>query len=121
MAPAIILAATFSIGWIYVWVFVPRQVESMFRYRLWRLRDELQDRIFDETVSDVAGAEGVVAVLEAVIQHSDQINLARYLSFKIPRRTPTGAATPFFELSHLSPEERTIISNILDEFDHSSM
>ena len=117
MTPAVLLAVSFTVAWSFALVLVPCQVESLFRHRLWRLRDELQDRVFDEQLPDVPVVRELIDLLEALISHSKQINMADYLAFRISDRMQNKGNddVPVFDLSELSQEQRDIFTRILHE------
>jgi len=114
MFPAITLAVSLVVAWIYTIVLVPRQVESLFRHRLWRIRDELQDHIFDERLPDVPVVRDLIDALERVIQHSNRITMANYLAFCIVRPLSPENVPPY-DLSGLSKPQQAIVKTILDE------
>jgi hypothetical protein len=116
MIPATILAASFAVAWGCVLFLVPRQVESIFRHRLWQIRDETQDYVFDRRLPDVPVVRNLIDTMEVLIQHSEQINMATYLAFHIVHRTKDVHRPSSFDVSGLSTEQAEIIDRTLDEF-----
>jgi hypothetical protein len=115
MNPVIILAGSFVIVWVCTLLLVPRQVESLFRHRLWRIRDELQDHVFDGKVPDALVVENMIETMECFIQHSDQLKMPAYLAFRLAYQKDYAGAPPMFDLSGLSAKQFELLTEILDE------
>jgi hypothetical protein len=110
-AEAAIIIASFSLSWACALIMVPRYVCSLFRYRLWRVRDHLQDCIWDGKLPELPVVTDLLEIIEVMIQHSEGVCLSRYLAFRMAGgigRTPVP-----FDLSGLSSEERERFINIL--------
>ncbi len=74
----ILLACLLSATW-GIFYSVPDSLVSLFRYKLWRIRDELVDAIRDGRVVDSAESGQLVSVIEETIQHAPQWTLLRLL------------------------------------------
>jgi hypothetical protein len=100
--------------WASVLYVVPRHVESLFRYDLWRLRDDLVDNIFDETLPNLPLVEGLLEAIEAMIGHSSQVTLSSLLAFLISRRSNRSSHHEI-DLSSLSESQQLIFLRVLHE------
>ena len=80
------LLAGSTIVWGLAVFIVPQHVNSLFRYRLWKLRDNLQDHILEDRLPESPAVRDLMEGLEAMIQHSDQLTFSRFLVHRIFRK-----------------------------------
>lgn len=71
--------ASASIAWILVVVALPRYFRSAFRYRLWRLRDDLVDDVLSGNLPDVSSVREMRKRVEVGIRYADDLTLATVL------------------------------------------
>ncbi len=118
----IILVASSTVVWGSAVFIVPQHVNSLFRYRLWRLRDDLQDYIFDGQLPDSPAVRELQEGIEALIQHSETITLSAFLAhyLAVPKAdTPTGglSSLPFTQQRLIFP----LLAELLDSIDFKKM
>jgi hypothetical protein len=118
MTPVIVLLGSFVVAWGFALILVPRQVESLFRHRLWRIRDELQDHIFDQRLPEISVVEDTIEAVEEFIQHARQIRMATFISVHL---THKANHAPLSDLSELSTLQREIFDEVLNEFYRSTV
>jgi hypothetical protein len=71
------LAANAALAYASLTYIVPSCARSRFRYRLWALRDQVMDEIYDGRFEKTDQARKLVAAIELVIRGADQLSLLR--------------------------------------------
>jgi hypothetical protein len=113
----ITLILSFAALWGAALFVVPSHVRSLFRYRLWRLRDYLQDCIFDERLPDVPVVNDLLEGIEGMIEYADHVSLSTFLAFELAGGHSLGDAD--LDLSRLSDKQQELFGRILRTlFDH---
>lgn len=74
MATILVLA-----GWTIFVFEVPSYTSSMFRYRLWRVRDSIADDVIDGVLSDSKGSQLLISEIENVINQAADVSLFKIL------------------------------------------
>jgi hypothetical protein len=64
---------------------VPSHVNSLFRYKLWNLRDQFQDHIYYERLPRSAMVTELLNLFETMIRCSDDLKLSDFLAFRMAR------------------------------------
>lgn len=117
---AAVLALSFCALWACALFMVPDHVLSLFRYRLWRLRDHLQDCILDERLPDLPVVNDLLDTVESMIEHADRVTLSSFLAYGLAGGHGLDeAGDGSFDLRGLSNEQRELLNRILSNlFDH---
>ncbi len=63
-------------GVVYV---VPRNLRSLFRYRLWTIRDRIVDEVLSGELPDSPVVRGLILMVESAIRHAGDATLMRFL------------------------------------------
>ena len=78
------ITASVLISWLFLLYFVPRNMLSLFRYRLWRLRDAIRDDIHSGDLPDSKVTHLLVQVVESAIAVAPILTMLRYLIMPKP-------------------------------------
>jgi hypothetical protein len=65
-------------GWLGLVFFVPSNLRSLFRYRLWRLRDQMVDQVILGKLPPIPFVENYIRMIEVVIMRTSQITLLHW-------------------------------------------
>ncbi len=71
--------------WACLVLILPRSLRSLFRYRLWVLRDELVDDVIAKRIPLTDAVRDVLSTMEALIRDSKNVTLGRWLL--LPRKS----------------------------------
>jgi hypothetical protein len=72
------VVGVFAIGfWIVLFGAVPAMVRSLFRYRLWLLRDSLADDLLFDRLGDSEAAKIMLRMIESNLSTSDEVTFVR--------------------------------------------
>jgi hypothetical protein len=104
----------FSALWLCVLFLVPQLVDSLFRYRLWKVRDDLQGYILDHELPESPEVRQLFELVEDMIRLSDLVTLSRFFAYQITRKSYKPRATGF-DFSQLKDKQRTLIEQFLEE------
>jgi len=117
---AVVFILSFCALWACAIFMVPDHVLSLFRYRLWRLRDHLQDCILDERLPELPVVNDLFDTVESMIEHADRVTLSSFVAFGLAGgRGSDEAGEEPFDLCGLSDEQRELFNRILSNlFDH---
>lgn len=77
-------AAAACLAWLGLFIHVPRCLRSMYRYRLWQIRDDTFDAIRAGDLPDCGGVRQFLAVTEAAIAGSKRWTLAQWMVWPKP-------------------------------------
>jgi hypothetical protein len=86
IGPTIILFVSATAVWALAVYVIPQHVTSLFRYRLWKVRDELQDYILDEVLPGSPVVEDLLETVEGMIEHANNFTLASFLPILLYRK-----------------------------------
>lgn len=112
----IVLLGCSAIVWGLAVFVVPQHVNSLFRYRLWRLRDDLEDHILDGRLPECPGVRDLLETLEAMIEHPEELTLSSIFAHRIFRKELRAAARDSVpDLSDLSAEQKSLYADVLHE------
>lgn len=84
-----LLAITLAFGIFLPWgflFFLPSCMKSFYRYRLWRLRDQLYDEILRGDLPDDDVALEILRHYEALILHADEVKLPQLVTAVVAAR-----------------------------------
>lgn len=101
-----ILAASFAV-WVGVVLLVPRNLRSIFRYRLWRLRDEVVDDVLAGRMPHSPLIRSFIGGVEGIIEHASHVTLLRALCIPVsPALVRKHRGFVFTHFRELSKDER---------------
>ena len=113
---AIVLAVTSLLTWAVTIVLVPQNATSIFRYSLWKLRDELRDDMFDQRLPDAPVVRDMVDILESMILRPENLQLSGFVVLRFLRkRIRSNMGTPAASLAGLSEPEQERFIRVLHE------
>lgn len=80
---------TITLGWFSVVLLIPGYTESILRYRLWRVRDQVYDDIASGKLPDCRASRNLIDEVETLIRASHHMTLPRILLLWVacPRQT----------------------------------
>lgn len=107
---ALAITAFCVASWLGLFLLVPRWLTSMFRYDLWRLRDDLVDALRDGRLSRSEAAVGVLHSMETAIRHARHFTFANVLGLQgiaaLSGVAPTSSTPSYAELDQ---DERQLL------------
>lgn len=110
--------ATVSLAWI-----IPSSNTSIFRYRLWNLRDRVYDDIRAGAFDNDERPSEFLAFVERAIIHSPEFTPVRLLITHLTCGRELRRAVPmpaFLQLDQLSTADRGRMTGYLDEFERAA-
>lgn len=107
-------SATFAFG-----VVIPRSIRSMFRYRLWQLRDGLVDDILENRISKSTAALRLLDRTEYLIACSSRLSLMTWVAIPKPPQEYRNRQQAKWEseFAKLSSPDQTSLRKYVDEVD----
>lgn len=125
---AIDLIAFAVLAAVSVMVIIPSCNTSMFRYRLWRVRDGVYDQMRTEQFEDPELADTFITFIEGLIRFSGEFTAFRLAYTRMSGRrhavVPTEAQAreemPFFFPDCCSAHDRSLLKPYLDDFQHAA-
>jgi hypothetical protein len=100
-------------AWAALFRVIPTCASSLFRYRLWRLRDQLVDDIRNEEFRDNAQPMELVCMIEAVIAGAQDLTAFKAWA---AHATSRGLAIPdSLRLPHAHPRDKDRLEKVLNE------
>jgi hypothetical protein len=103
-------------AWFGLIKIIPSCNLSIFRYRLWRLRDELADEVLDGSFQDAAQPRNLLQFLEGVIELAPELGALKLVAMRWSCRHVR--IPELFDpetLDALHPSDRAIIERRLNE------
>lgn len=97
-----------------VLILIPTSLVSIFRYQLWRMRDELFDQIQAGLYTEPEQAERLLATIEATIVVLGEMSLWNIALVWLVTRKLTAPARKRFDLNAMPPADRERIKPIHD-------
>lgn len=99
--------------WWGLFVLVPRQLRSVFRHRLWALRDEAADAMRAGRLPRVELTVWFIECLQGTIRHSKHWTLFRWLLWPVPSPREKKRLHEFIERGRaaLTDEQATLLRN----------
>lgn len=121
MGAVLTVALVASVLWAWFCVFwlVPRNLRGMFRYRLWRLRDELADDIRSEEFERTDEPRRVLRAVECFIASADVLTPFRVgmiLALAWPKRRMLEDGDQPLSLRGLSPDDKKRLGAYIKRF-----
>jgi hypothetical protein len=99
-------------AWASVVRIVPFCAVSVFRYRLWRLRDQLVDEIRHGKFDDIEQPKVLVSLIEATIAGAKDLTALNLLLVRLA--APRGVSPPqLLNLDDLNPRDRELVEGHL--------
>jgi hypothetical protein len=103
-------------AWFGLIKIIPACNLSMFRYRLWRLRDRLADEVLDGSFRDATHPQTLVCFLEGVIDLAPEIGALKLAAMRWScRHVQVPELFDRQTLEALDPDDRAIMEQRLDE------
>src|SRR5947209_7687017 len=102
-----------AFAWLSAFAIVPACSASRFRYRLWRLRDELVDEVRAQKFVNTDVPKRLIMIVERAIEEASNLSALNILLFRLAG----GFASSPFDLKDLVPSDKELITNHLREFD----
>src|SRR5713226_7552444 len=95
---------------------VPSHINSLFRYKLWKLRDEFQDHIHYQRLPQSAAVNELLSLFEMMIRCSDDLKLSDFLVLRITRdaRTQPNSNLSMEAISQLPEEQRELLLSFVE-------
>lgn len=104
------------LAWFSVFKIVPSCTVSLFRHRLWRMRDKVADEIRGGTFEDTEQPKRYVALLEGAIEAAPELSP---LNLLLARLTWTDSMKKLeqlpLRLDDLAPTDRAVLEKHLEE------
>jgi hypothetical protein len=100
-------------AWFCLVKVIPSCNVSLYRYRLWRLRDGLADEVRQGAFQDAAPARAVIAFIESLIVLAPQLGAVKLGVMLWSCRHVPDAPDPF-KLESLAPRDRQMVQTRLD-------
>jgi hypothetical protein len=114
---AVVLIVCFASLWLCALYLVPQLVDSLFRYRLWKVRDHLYDYILDRRLPDSSAVNEFLEMVEETIRRSASVTLSSMVSFRLFwKPSPKETSTEPFDFSRLSTEQQDLVNALMYEF-----
>lgn len=117
IALSLVCLGSFALLWTGALFIVPAHVNSLFRYRLWNLRDDLFDLITDDKISQSPIVLDLLDAIETFIHFSEQFNLTTFLAGRLSGlyfiRTKSSHLNTE-SLDMIGPSEQEVIVPVLD-------
>ncbi len=85
----LVTCVSFTVLWGCATFLVPSHVNSLFRYKLWKLRDDLEDHVFYGRLPRSTVVRELLTVIEELIRCSDDLKLSDYLAQRFTRNAQT--------------------------------
>ena len=101
-------------AWFCVVKIIPSSNVSMYRYRLWRLRDRVADEVREGAFEDVAQPRQLVRFIEGIIVLAPELGAVKLAVMRWSCRHVPDAEYPF-SLEGLQPREREIMEARINE------
>jgi hypothetical protein len=76
----LMIGAMAYIGWV-IFIGIPSDLTSMFRYKMWRIRDDAVDKIIAGEQIDADGLRAVATTSEILILCADELTAAQCVAF----------------------------------------
>jgi hypothetical protein len=121
--PHIVVVIGVTLLWLYVVaavvVLIPAAIRSVFRYRLWRIRDAIVEDQMSGVLTDAPLVNALIEGVERVIRNSAKVTILEWeMKHRLPERRAL-ASERFFErgLKQLTSEQQHRILGHLEEFD----
>lgn len=111
---AVVLLLCFASLWVCVLYLVPQLVDSLFRYRLWKVRDDLQGYLFDEKLPESPAVNELLEMVEDTIRRSSSIAISKFIIFRSLWKSKESNAKSF-DFSDLPEEQRDLINALMHE------
>lgn len=113
---AVIAIAGFA--WLCLTNVIPSCCTSLFRYRLWQLRDEVFDEIYVGTFDDSEQPERLVDLLEVAIAQSHEVTVFRLLLMRWSNRNlPQASRSDVYPFESLTEHDKPLMKQRLDRFE----
>lgn len=114
-----VLVVVTTVSFVMVWgcatFLVPQHINSLFRYELWQVRDELHDRLYHKELPQSDLIMLLISATEMFIRFSDLVCLSEFVGARLAH-VPSESQTISSEslLSGLSDTERTLLTPYID-------
>ncbi len=103
------------LAWASLFKIVPACATSSFRYRLWRIRDEVCDEVAAGEYRDPEQAQALVRLLEASIENADDLSALNVWMLHVASRGKT--PPDIFHLDDLVAMDKERLRQHLDRFE----
>jgi hypothetical protein len=115
------VAASLLFAWVCIFHVIPNCLLSMFRYRLWRQRDELAAEIRNGSFDRVEAPEELVELMERFIQFAPEFSAVRVTLGRIIEGLSDVPAPrePLLDMSEMVPAEKENLERYLAKFNGS--
>ena len=100
-------------AWFGLIKLIPSCNLSMFRYRLWRLRDRLEDEVLDGAFKDASQPRALVRFIEGVIDLAPELGALKLLAMRWSCRHVE--VPELLHVHELAPQDRAIVEQRLKE------
>ncbi|MFI4990897.1 MAG: hypothetical protein ACHQHO_08315 [Solirubrobacterales bacterium] len=100
-------------AWFGLIKIIPSCNLSIFRYRLWRLRDRLADEVLDGSFQDGTQPQALVRFIEGVIELAPEIGALKLLAMRWSCRHVQ--VPELFNVEALDPRDKVVVEQRLDE------
>lgn len=106
-----------TLVWAGVIFLLPRTLRSLYRYRLWNIRDSVIDDILRNRISHSPIADDVVGMVEFAIESSRSLTCLKVILYEVPEHVQKGHAKFFRdEMDKLPKEEQAILWEYVHRF-----
>jgi hypothetical protein len=108
-------------AWVCIFHVIPNCLLSMFRYRLWRQRDELAADIRNGSFERTEAPEELVELMERFIQFAPEFSAARVTLGRIVEGLSDVPAPrePLLDMTEMLPEEQEMLGRYMTKFNDS--
>lgn len=98
-------------------IVIPATLRSLFRYKLWRIRDAAMDDVLSDRLPDVPVVQAFINGIEGVLASPGHMTMLRWLAFSPPESTRRAARRIFHQgLQSLTPEQQDLLADYLNSF-----
>ena len=113
----VVLLAWGLVAWLSIFVVFPSCMQSLFRHRLWRLRDSVVRAIRTQRIVEPEPVHGLIREIECAILAAPEVSpfritLLRFVSRDVLRE----AKVESFEPDNVHPADRVLAQTYLAEF-----
>lgn len=114
------IAASLLFAWFCLFHIIPSCLLSMFRYRLWRQRDELAAEIRNGSFEQTEAPEDLILLMERFIRFAPEFSAARVTLGRIVEGlSDLPAPEPLFDTTEMVPAEKEKLDAYMAEFNDS--
>lgn len=113
----LILVALALFSWVSITKIVPSYATSRYRYRLWRLRDDLSDDIRRGRFDQEDGPRKVLALIDLAIEDAEDLSALNMILFAWTVVAGQEIPDDPLELGELSPQDDRLLMERLEAVD----